>query len=85
MGDHRTQVTTCPVCKAVHDAALNATGDRPPAPFDLCVCAGCASALVYDEEMQLRLLDKASLPPEIQEVLERIQDSMRELNKRRQQ
>lgn len=53
--DYDTRPAACPICEAVHDAALAINGERPPRPGDVTICADCHAALIYTDEMTLRL------------------------------
>jgi len=64
--DTRTPMTPCPLCGYRLDAALG-KGQATTSPGDLSVCIGCASPLVFNDDLTLRLLrseefDNLALP-----------------------
>lgn len=56
MTAHRLEPNPCPFCGAVLDAAsgVRSTHDGPTAG-DITVCAYCATILVFDDALDLRL------------------------------
>lgn len=47
----------CPKCGKLLDAATSATGGvTPPRSGDLTVCIQCAAALVFTDDLRLRLM-----------------------------
>lgn len=52
----RTNDTACPACGKNINAASSVTGDEEgPGPGALSICLGCATPLVFNDDMSLRL------------------------------
>ena len=55
--DSRLPKSTCPYCGYEMDAATHATsGEATPHPDDIGICLECGGAMVYQEDMRLRVL-----------------------------
>lgn len=56
-----TPRTPCPSCGAPLDRVSAADGDdATPRPDDLTICLHCATALQYDDQLQLHILTRAA-------------------------
>jgi hypothetical protein len=77
MVDERTYDTntTCPVCAFAIECSTALSGpSKPPAKGDVTVCGRCASFLMFEDGLALRLMDindVAALPDEIRIDMER--------------
>ena len=54
--DHRVPQAKCPLCGHKLDAASGINTDASPDPGDYSVCIGCASPLIYRDDLTLRPL-----------------------------
>ncbi len=77
--------SVCPVCKVKLDAAMEtscADETIQPRPDDYTVCAYCASFLVYENDMSLRVLTQdeiGDMPSDIRSMLTQARKCVEEL------
>ncbi len=67
----------CPACRRRTDAATSVCGDHRPAPGDVTVCIGCATLLVFGQDLRPRWpteeeRDKMQGDPRIRRVVEAV-------------
>ena len=55
------QPSNCPVCLKQFDAATSPFGDSAPTPGDLTVCIYCASFLIFEQDLRLRLMTEQEI------------------------
>ena len=78
---HLTQLNACPTCKTKLDAATNITEDTAPAAGDITVCAYCTSLLEFKDDGTLEAIQIETLQPDMQEIINEVIDSLREIPK----
>ena len=84
--DHRVPGSRCPLCGHKLDAAMGIDSDEPPDPGDYSVCINCASPLVYNDDLSLRLMtgqELRELHPQNRRELEAGMATARRLDRRR--
>jgi hypothetical protein len=54
MPSHDIEPSPCPFCGKVNDRASNVGGEGMPEAGDYGVCFGCASVVVYSDDLKLR-------------------------------
>lgn len=89
MTDYRHPKTACPCCgKTLNASGASGNDEGAPGEGDLSVCIYCATILVFDANMTLRLLPQAeleTLPEETLIELHKMQTAIRSFNKHRMQ
>jgi hypothetical protein len=61
MPSHDTEPSPCPFCGKVNDRASSVGGEIAPESGDYGVCFGCASVVVYGDDLKLRAPTEAEL------------------------
>jgi len=73
----RLSLTSCPECKTQVDAAGVMEGHLGPKPEDLTVCVYCLAVSKYDQAMQLRAFDVATLSETDLAQIEKVRTHLR--------
>jgi len=75
--DFRVPAHNCPVCNHILDAASHPEHDKPPAPEDATICIKCATVLIYNADMSLRVAQQNEIDmcgPGMPEIIRAIKE-----------
>jgi len=75
----KTPTCKCPVCSYEMDACSGVDGDSAPAKDDITVCYNCATLLLFNDDLTIRLptvQERKEIPTHIIETVDKLRHAL---------